>query len=316
MEVTVIIVTLDRSEVLRRCLTCLEGQTVAPLQVVVVDASADDLSKDVVGAFEGVEYLRNENGFGRMTESRNIGLKVARGEVIAFIDDDSFAAPEWLEELVATYADEGIGAVGGRALNNQPNEAEVGVDEIGRLLPNGNITGYFAADPGKTHEVDHMMGCNMSYRREVLAVLGGFCVECNGVSGVREDTDMSFRVRRADYKIVFNPKAVVEHLGAPQAKGKRFDWRYGYYSTRNHLILLIRNYGLFSSYVWRYMLLIGKDSAVGLCKRLVKALGYPAISFWALVNGVIQGVGLRIQSGGDPVRRDADGEAIRDVLKD
>ena len=57
-----------------------------------------------------------------MTASRNIGLKAATGEIIAFIDDDAFVQEGWLRNLLASYKDISIGAVGGRALNNQPDE--------------------------------------------------------------------------------------------------------------------------------------------------------------------------------------------------
>ena len=91
MTVTVIVVTLNRPDCVRRCLNCLLEQQPRPDQVIVVDASADDLTRTATAEFPGVLYLRNDNGFGRMTASRNIGLKRAVGEMIAFVDDDAFA---------------------------------------------------------------------------------------------------------------------------------------------------------------------------------------------------------------------------------
>ena len=48
----------------------------------------------------------------------------------------------------------------------------------------------------------------------------------------------------AGYRLVYTPDAVVEHVAAPYAKGRRFDLRYAYWAQKNHLILLIRNFGL------------------------------------------------------------------------
>lgn len=316
MLLTVIIVTLNRPDCVQRCLKCLSMQEPKADQIIVVDASPDDLTRNVVANFDGVLYLRNENGYGRMTASRNIGLKHATGNIIAFVDDDAFAHPGWAESLVATYSDSSVGAVGGRALNDQPDEAKQGVDQIGRLKRNGELVGYFAADPGKIIEVDHVMGCNMSFRREVLAKLGGFREDYPGISGVREDSDMCLRVQRAGYKILFNPAAVVDHIGAPQAKGQRFDTRYAFYSQRNHMVLLIRNFGLGAGVLWRYFFYGLARYGVG---EFVKRLASAGVRLGAILAGTAIGVAsgsvLLVQKGRDPVRRDAEGEQIRQKLQ-
>jgi GT2 family glycosyltransferase len=314
MTTTVIIVTLNRPDCVRECLTRLARQTPLPDQTVVVDASRDDRTKRVTAEFPGVLYLRNENGFGRMTASRNIGLRVATGDVIAFVDDDAFAHDGWLAALLDSYAaDPAAGAVGGRALNDQPGEATQGVDRIGRMLPDGTHTGNFAADPGRTIEVDHVMGCNMSYRRDVLARLGGFREDYPGISGVREDTDMSLRVKALGYKILFNPACVVDHIGAPQSKGQRFDLRYEFYSNRNHTVMLVRNYGLASARTLRYGLWVVKQSAVTFAKRAATAVLRPG----ATLLGAVVGLGSSLKfvaAGRDPCRHDGEAEQLRQWL--
>ena len=251
---TVIIVTYNRPDCVKTCLECLRKQTRLPEQIIVVDGSPDDHTRSVCLQFPEALYLRNEAGLGHMTRSRNIGLRQAAGEIIAFIDDDSFVHPTWLEELVKPYDDPAAGGVGGRALRNQPGEESEGVDQIGKLLPNGEITGNFAADPGRDIVVDHIMGCNMSFRRTVLDELGGFPELYPGVSGVREDTGVCLRVRANGHKMIFAHKAVVDHIGAPQAKGQRFDIRYQYYGQRNHIVLLASNFGFGSAIFRRYIL--------------------------------------------------------------
>ena len=317
MTLTVIIVTLNRPDCVRRCLQCLARQDRLAEQVIVVDASADQLTRDVVTEFPGTVYVHNENGFGRMTASRNLGLKAAGGEIIAFIDDDAFACPEWASQLLETYDQGGltVGAVGGRALNRQPNEATEGVTEIGKLKRNGMLTGYFAADPGKTIEVDHLMGCNMSYRREVLIHLGGFREDCTGISGVREDSDMCLRVGRAGHRLLFNPRACVDHLGAPQAVGQRFDTRYAYYGQRNHLILLMRNFGPWRGIVWRYL----GYALVHVLGEFIRKTGGAFIrlgaNFIGVCMGGLRGLYLLCRTGTDPVRHDPGGIEIAEALR-
>ena len=63
---------------------------------------------------------------------------------------------------------------------------------IGRLLPDGRLTGFFGADPGRIIDVNHGIGANMAFRRHVLGRLGGFRDDFRGIGGVREDTDVFF----------------------------------------------------------------------------------------------------------------------------
>lgn len=314
MSVSVIVITLNRPACVRRCLACIAAQNPAPEQILVVDASCDEKTRNASAEFPNVQYLRNDNGMGRMTASRNIGLKHAMSDVIAFLDDDAFAHPGWLNALLAAYTAPSIGAVGGRALNAQPDEATTGVEEIGRLRPNGTLTGYFAADPKRVIEVDHLMGCNMSFRREVLAQLGGFREDYPGISGVREDSDMCLRVSRLGYRILFNPAAVVDHIGAPQAKGRRFDWRYVYYSHRNHTAMLIRNFGIGSAIVWRSLLSGASQLMLEFGKRCAAATIRLAAGTLGSILGIGSGLRLRMMAGDGPERRDSDGETIRAAL--
>jgi GT2 family glycosyltransferase len=315
VNVSVIIVTLNRPDCVRQCLARLAAQEPQPDQIIVVDGSADDLTRRVVESFRSVLYLRNENGYGRMTASRNIGLKAARGKIIAFLDDDAFARDGWLANLLRTYEEHSdVGAVGGRALNNQPDEAKIGVDKIGRLTRDGRLEGWFAADPGKVIAVDHLMGCNMSFRREVLARLGGFREDYPGISGVREDSDMCLRVRRLGYGILFNPLACVDHIGAPQVKGKRFDWRYVYYANRNHTTMLIRNFGPVAGILWRNLAMAAVSLAGESGRRIAGALVRLGAAIVGILFGIPCGLWLRVKTGDDPARLDADGRAISRAL--
>ena len=321
-----IVITLKRPEVLRRCLKCLRGQVPAPDQIIVVDASPDDLSRRVceeeMADFPDFLYLRNENGFGRMTHSRNIGLRHAKGGVIAFLDDDAFAHPGWAQNLLDTYIQNPVqdgeskplGAVGGRALNGQPNEEHEGKELIGKLLSDGRLMGFFAADPGRIIEVDHIMGCNMSFRRETLAKLGGFREDYPGISGVREDSDMCLRVQRAGYRLLFNPQAVVDHIGAPQAIGRRFDQRYEFYSQRNHLVLLLSNKdaGVF----FRYLAGSLVRATITCARQMAGAL----VRWGAVMLGTVMGLysaAVALQRRGrKPERTDDQAEELRRILSE
>lgn len=253
-----IIATYRRPEYVRTCLAHLAAQTVAPVDIVVVDASRDDLTHHVVSHAPGVRYLRNERGAGSTATSRAIGVGATRGEILAFVDDDAYADPDWLEQLLLRYDDPSVAAVGGRARNGQPNEESEGIGEIGRLLPNGRLTGYFAADPGRDVEVDHVLGANMSLRRSVVDSLGGIQDHYPGTC-LREETEMPLRMRQAGYRVIYTPDAIVRHVAGPYARGKRFDLRYSYFGQRNHVVLLARTTGARSRYFRRYLLSAARE---------------------------------------------------------
>lgn len=248
---SVVVITYRRPDYVRTCLQHLATQTTRPARVIVVDGSPDNATRDVVREFPEVEYRRNDRGVGTMATSRAIGIIDMDEDVVAFVDDDAFAEPMWLEKLLEPYADPHVVAVGGRALNGRPGEADEGIGEIGLLLPDGRLTGFFAADPGAVIEVDHMLGANMSYRLDAIRSVGGIRDLYPGTC-LREDSDMALRLRRIGGRIVYTPYAVVEHVGGTYARGRRFDSRYRYFGARNHVVLLATTLGWRDPHVRRY----------------------------------------------------------------
>ncbi|WP_308492930.1 glycosyltransferase family 2 protein [Microbacterium terrisoli] len=274
-DAVVVIATYRRPEYVSTCLEHLQQQTVSPRRIVVVDASPDDLTRHVVEDFTGVEYRRNDLGLGTLAASRAIGANGATEGVIAFIDDDAYAEPAWLERLLAAYDAPDVGAVGGRARNGVVGEEYEGVDRIGRFLPNGRLTGNFGADPGRTIDADHMLGANMSVRTDVLRAFGGIHDYYPGTC-LREDSDLALRVRRSGYRVRFAPDAVVLHVAGDYPRGTRFDLRYRFYGARNHILLLTTTLGWTDRHVGRYL-----GSVIASTTRLA----FSGLSAWPTNSG-------------------------------
>jgi GT2 family glycosyltransferase len=312
--VSVVIVSWCRPDYVRSCLQHLAYLEGSPDEVIVVDASPDELTAAVVREFPGVRRVAFPGGAGHMTTSRNVGLTHVTGEIVAFIDDDANVRPGWLRGLLNTFADPSVDAVAGRTCNGLEGEENQGVGSIGRVLPDGELAGNFAADPGEVTDVDHGIGANMSFRREALARLGGFRDDFIGVGGVREDTDIFLRLRALGLRAVFAPDAVVDHVGAPHVEGRRFDYRYVFSARRNHALLLARNYGMGSSQfrIWiaREIGRVVSTSHPNFLRRAVRvAFGLAA---------VLAGIGTSIRKArwgaSDPIRRDQTGEHLRGRL--
>jgi len=271
LTASVVVATYQRPTHVRICLEHLMAQTVHPARIIVVDGSPGTETRDVVAEFTGVEYRRNDRGAGTLATSRAIGLAGIVDEVVAYVDDDAYAHPDWLEELLRPYSDTHVGAVGGRADNGREGEDREGIGQIGLLLPNGGLTGFFAADPGRVVETDHMLGANMSYRTQLARRLGGVRDFYPGTC-LREDADMPLRIRRSGLKVVFAPAAVVRHVAGEYPRGQRFDRRYRYYGARNHIVLLTTALGWRDPHVRRY--------ARTVSSRIVRECGGAVAALW------------------------------------
>jgi GT2 family glycosyltransferase len=252
LSAAVVIPTYNRPDRLQSCLTHLKSQTLRPDRVVVADSSSDDRTARLVQGMPEVSYVRNPLGRGHTAESRAIGSSLCREDIIAFLDDDAEPREDWLEHVVAGFRDETVGGVGGSALNGVEGEREQGLGAVGLLLPDGRFTGNFAADTGRDLEVDHLLGANMAYRREAIERIGGIHGGYPGTC-MREETDIALRVRRAGFRLVYTPSAVVDHRPGTYAKGKRFDKRYVYFANRNSLVLFGRIYGLSATITRRFL---------------------------------------------------------------
>ena len=311
-DLSVCIVTYERSAFMVRCLQSLAAHVGGDVEVIVVDASAVDDRAAAVSAFPGAQYLHRPGLAGWMTRSRNAALLHARGAVVAFLDDDVVISPGWRRGLDDAFAsDPRPDAVAGRTRNLLPGEETYELP-IGRLRDDGTLTAGFASLPSGLVEVDHGIGANMSFRREMLARLGGFRDDYPGTA-MREDTDIFLRVKRVGGRTVFAPDAVVDHLPAPHVKGRRFDTRYKLYGRRNHMVLLARYAGLRSPLLRRWIAadLRAIRDAGGLLRR-VQRLGVSIL-------GIVWGFGAAIrQARWAPLpaeRAGQDAERIRAALR-
>ena len=310
----VVVVSWRRPDHVRACLQALYAGERVPDEVVVVDASDDDLTERATAEFPSARYVRFAGGAGHMTTARNEGLRHVSADVVSFLDDDVQAGRGWSAALVRRFGADDVAAVAGRTRNGDPGEESEGVDRIGRLLPDATLTGFFAADPGRVVEVDHGIGANMSFRREWLARLGGFRDVFPGTA-MREDTDVFLRVRALGGRVVFDPHAVVDNTSAPHVKGRRFDLRYAWYAERNHVQLLGMNFGLGSRQVRRYLRHVLRTLATSDRERRPASRLVRAVARLAAIPVGAAAVARLGTSGPLPAeRRDGLGDQLRSAL--
>jgi O-antigen biosynthesis protein len=216
---SVVISTRDRASQLARCLNRLAGQDYPDFEVVVVDnaPTTDEVRAVVKEAALDCRYVREDRP--GLSRARNAGVTAARGDLIAFLDDDEAADPYWLAELLRGFRlGDDIGCVSGMilpaALDTQAQEwfEQFGGHSKGR----GFSPAVFSARHGQSPLYPlppFGAGGNMAFRREALAAVGGFdeALGAGTAACGAEDTYAFSRVLLAGYRMAYQPSAFVRH---------------------------------------------------------------------------------------------------------
>ena len=211
---SIVINTLNRGDALHNILESLQWQKYSgKFEVIVVNGPSTDNTKEVINLWQ--PFIRTSScDVANLSVSRNIGICMAKGDLIAFIDDDAIPEPEWLEQLAERYKDPLVGAVGGRVYNHTGYDFQYEfciVDRYGNPDLTMSEPTPFLAFP-KSNRVPHLLGCNSSFRRSALLEISGFDEE---FEYFLDETDVCLRIVDAGYIIVQLNDAYVHHKYAP-----------------------------------------------------------------------------------------------------
>ncbi len=214
--ISVVVNTTDRAQALDTLLRALHHQSYRNFEVVAVVGPTRDHTLDVLAGYSGrvrVERCPAPN----LSVSRNIGLRAAAGEIVAFLDDDAVPCRTWLAQLAHHFADPALDATGGSVFLVHPSrpmiqtrlaltsalaeQIDVRDDALASLPPAGDGRFWTA----------RMMGANMAYRKAALLDIGGFD---EFYEWVFDDTDVAVRLAFAGKAIRPLSDAWVYHAPA------------------------------------------------------------------------------------------------------
>lgn len=226
ISVVVCTYTEQRWGDLTAAIESVRAQTRPALELVVVVDHNPALLARVQRAFPEVRATGNAEGSG-LSGARNTGAALATGDVVAFLDDDAAAEPEWLEHLVAPYSDPRVIGVGGAVEPLWSTSRPRSFPDEFLWVVGCSYRGL----PAERSRVRNFIGANMSYRREVLDQLGGFEADLGRVGTTPlgcEETELCVRAARRwpDALFVYEPLAVVHHR-VPSVRT-----RWGYFRAR------------------------------------------------------------------------------------
>lgn len=228
--------TTERLGDIFELLDSIKAQTYPNIETIFVAEKSMELSDHVKSYIEGKDIPNTKVVFNHgepgVSAARNLGIEQAKGDIIAFVDDDALPFPDWAKEMVKTYEDESIIGVTGPAFPLWQDEPVAWLPE--ELYWVISCTAW--GDWDKITVVRNVWFENASFRRESFGLagylntklgpqdsLGGFKQRELRKGIIGEDVELSLRVREKTGKqIVCNPKVKVWH----KVNKERLRWRF------------------------------------------------------------------------------------------
>ena len=240
-KISVVLCSYNGGRVIRECLDGLLRLEYPNYEVIVVDDGSQDNTAEIVRQYP-FRLIRTENR--GLSSARNTGSEAATGEIVAYIDDDAFPDPHWLQYLAHTFMTTDHVGVGGP---NLPPPGDGLVADCVAVAPGGPIH-VLTSD----REAEHIPGCNMAFRKTALEAVRGFDPKFR-VAG--DDVDLCWRLQQQGWTLGFNAAAVVWHHRRNSIRAYlRQQWSYGKaealleqkwpekYNTPGHLVWAGRIY--------------------------------------------------------------------------
>lgn len=298
---SVVVATCQRPDALERCLRALAEQSAVPDEILVIESGEPAAGVEAIARSAGAGYLREPRG--GASRARNLGLRAARGEIVAFTDDDALPAASWLAAIAAPFEDAAVAGVGGRVRPGPDGVGEAGsiARWIGIAECGGEAPRRFDRDTPAWFEIVNFGGLgngpSMAFRRAALLAVGGFDERLGPGTPLRggEEPFAFFRLVDAGWALAYQPEAVVEHpVPLPPLAQLHERKRHAYASATGYAVFLILRHPTYSGQALRYVL----EGTVGRRRawRDPPAAVPPMLPRWPRLLAGARGVGLGVRS--------------------
>lgn len=196
-RMSVVVCTYNGKRTIGDCLEGLRKLEYPNFEVIVVNDGSTDGTGQVAAEY-GFKVITTENR--GLSNARNTGMREAKGEIVAYIDDDARPDPHWLTYLAASFLRTDHVGIGGP---NLPPPGDGPIAECVANSPGGPIHVLLT-----DQEAEHIPGCNMAFRKSALEAIDGFDATFR-IAG--DDVDLCWRLQEQGGTLGFNPAAVVWH---------------------------------------------------------------------------------------------------------
>ena len=240
MKASVIVLSWNGRADLPECLAALDAQEFADWEILVVDNASTDSSAELVREhYPHMRLIRNQDNLG-FAAGNNRGLRIATGDVLVLLNQDTVVHPGWLQALVHAFeVDPQCGIAGAKALYPDGRIQHAGgyVDARGEAAH----FGYREPDNGQfdeRREVDFVTGAALAISRAALQEIGeldeGFHL------AYYEDVDWCYRAREAGYRVLYTPAAVLVHKERSAGSANSHEGMYHF--QRNRLRFVFKHW--------------------------------------------------------------------------
>ncbi|GAW29465.1 glycosyltransferase [Carboxydocella sp. ULO1] len=224
--VSIIIVTFNNLSLTKQCIDSIFANTLYPnFEIIIIDNNSNDGTKEYLKGLEAtdarVTVILNEKNYG-FAKANNQGLKIAKGEFLVLLNNDTIVSRGWLDALVQHAKREDVGLVG-PVTNSIGNQAKIEVDYKSPSEVNEFAWKHCSKNKGIIFDIPMLAMYCVVMRREVFEKVG-FLDESFEL-GMFEDDDYSHRVKLAGYRVVCAEDAFVHHFGGASF-GKLEEQRY------------------------------------------------------------------------------------------
>lgn len=241
---SVIIPNWNGKHFLAECVDSLEEQTFRDFETILVDNGSTDGSAEFAEERYGdfIRIIQNKRNLG-FTGGNNVGIRAARGKYIVLLNNDTWAAPNWLEELVnATHLDRTIGMWASKVYSYYRRNR---IEAVGELIYWDGLSrsrGQFEQEQGQYERVEEIFfppGCGGMYRKAVFEEIGLFDEDFFAYA---DDAEIGIRARLAGWRCVLVPKAILYHKNSGST-GQYSPFK-AFYVERNRFWITIKYFPL------------------------------------------------------------------------
>jgi len=224
IKYSVVVPTFNQSAKLKQCLFHLSELCFTPdlFEVIVVDNGSTDDTKQVVDSFKNeISHLRYYfSAIPGLHTGRNLGLERARGDVLSYLDDDSFVTNGWLKGIERAFEDPNVALVGGPCLPKYESDPPEWLKYFWSDCEFGKVLGYLSlldfGDKFIAIPPGYIFGCNLNIRKDVLLECkgfppDGFPTELWRYRG-RGDSLVSAKIAESNLLSVYSPEVKIFHL--------------------------------------------------------------------------------------------------------